>query len=215
MVVYESFELILVLAAVLSIVHFFSSEISEKIERYHSKLISLSAGIFISLLFLDILPKLLETEFLSITSILSSVLVGIIVFHIAEKYLYQHIKHRKELLKDLAELHFIGFFINHLILGFILVVAIGSNILIFIPLLLHTIASSISLEHIHEKFKSTLFKRIFLASSTFMGAIVALLLSPIQILNLILFSFTVGIVLYISFRDMVPKEKEGSSLFFL
>jgi len=216
MVIYDSVTIPLLLALMLSIVHFFSSKISGKIEKYHSEIISLSAGILVSLLFLEILPLLLKTRTLSNELILTAILCGFVVFHIAEKYLYQHIKHKKELLKDLAELHVLGFYINHFILGFLLVLA-GKEIglLIFLPLLLHTVSSSISLEHIHEKIKSNISKRIFIASSTFLGALVAVLLSPAETLYFILFSIITGMVLYISFRDMVPKEKEGNPKFFL
>ena len=216
MVIYDSVIIPLFLALILSILHFFSSKVSGKIEKYHSKIISLSAGILVSLLFLEILPLLLKTRTLSNSLIFTAILGGFVVFHIAEKYLYQHIKHKKELLKDLAELHVLGFYINHFILGFLLVLAgKGTQLLIFIPLLLHTVSSSISLEHIHEKIRSNISKRIFIASSTFLGALVAILLSPAETLYILLFSIITGMVLYISFRDMVPKEKEGSPQFFL
>lgn len=216
MVIYDSVMIILFLALVLSLVHFFSSEIARKIKKHHSKIISLSAGIFIALLFLEILPRILETKIFTNNIIFTLILAGFVVFHIAEKYLYQHIKHKKELLKDLAELHILGFYINHFILGFILVLAgKGIGLLIFIPLLLHTISSSISLEHIHEKFKSTKLHRLIIASSTFLGALVAILLSPSEAIYIILFAIITGMVLYVSFRDMIPKEKEGSPEFFL
>ena len=57
MVIYDSVTIALVLAFILSLVHFFSSKISDKIEKHHTRIISLSAGIFIALLFLDILPQ--------------------------------------------------------------------------------------------------------------------------------------------------------------
>ena len=48
----------LVVAAVLSIVHFFSAQFSKLMEKYHNYVLSLSSGILIALIFLDMLPEI-------------------------------------------------------------------------------------------------------------------------------------------------------------
>ena len=144
--------------------------------------------------------------------------LGFVLFHLSEKYLYQHIKDKKVLLKDLAELHNAGFFIDHLMVGFVLFLtfelASFTNYIIFIPFLLHTISSSMSLEHIHMKIK-TKFNKFLLSSSTLLGALLAFFIKLEAFWYYTIFAFFLGSLLYISMRDMLPKGKKGNPLMFL
>ncbi|MDP2909307.1 MAG: hypothetical protein Q8N77_05875 [Nanoarchaeota archaeon] len=207
----------LVIALILSIVHSFSRTISKIIEEHHINITSFSAGMFLTLIFLEFLPLTLDgieygvPVFLLIT-------IGFVAFHSSEKYLYQHIKNKKELLKELAHLHNIGFFINHLMVGFVLVLIfeIGryASYLIVIPFLLHTVSSSMSLEHIHARI-GTKFNKFLLNMSTFLGALFAYLINLGTFWHYALFSFFLGALLYISIRDMLPGGKRGNLLMFL
>ena len=208
----------IILAIILSIIHYFSEIVSEKVEKYHAQLISVSAGIVITLIFIEIIPELLRINQSLNDAVFLFMLLGFVMFHVSEKFLYQHIKTKKKLMKDLAELHFLGFFIDHFLLGFLLVLAITTislGFLIFIPLVFHTIASSISLEHIHERTKYSLKSKILLSSSTTIGALIAFFLIPPSTVYLLLFALLTGSLLYISTRDMLPGGKEGNPLYFL
>jgi zinc transporter ZupT len=202
------------LALILSILHYYSSIVSRKIERYHYWILSLSSGILLAIIFLELFPeafKLLEEK------LFLFVFLGFTSFHLLEKFLYQHIKDKKLLLKELAELHVLGFFIDHFILGFLLVLAFKLNTLfssfIFIPIALHTISSSLALEHIHEATSKSI--KIILSASTFIGAILASALNPSSKIFSYSFSFIIGIILYIAIRDMLPKGKKGNQLAFI
>ncbi|MBI2662937.1 hypothetical protein HYX15_00195 [Candidatus Woesearchaeota archaeon] len=204
------------LALVLTILHLFSRPISKYIDKSHIEITSFSAGIFITIIFLSFLPELVKG--LDTTNIFLFMLFGFIAFHISEKYVYQHIKNKKELMKDLAEIHLFGFYTNHFVIGFLLVltfIAKGSlGMIVFIPFILHTISSSLSLEHCDNKAKLK-FSKFLLASSTITGAIIASLLSPNEMLFYLLFAFSTGAVFYIVVRDMLPKGKAGSLNYFI
>jgi zinc transporter ZupT len=204
------------LALLLSILHLFSKRISKYIEKFHIGITSFSAGIFITIIFLSLLPELIKG--VEYTNIFLFMLIGFAVFHISEKYVYQHIKDKKKLMKDLAEIHMFGFYIDHFVIGFLLVLtflAKGSlGFFVFIPFVLHTISSSFSLEHCDEKAKVKL-SRILLSSSTLTGAIIASLLSFNQALFFILFAFSTGAIFYVVVRDMLPKGEGGNTFYFI
>lgn len=205
-----------VLAFFLSIIHFFSKKISKIIERHHINITSFSSGMFLTLIFIDFLPR--ATVGMEYNAPVFLVLtLGFVMFHLSEKYLYQHIKDKKMLLKDLAELHNFGFFTYHLMVGFVLYLTFElssyTNYLVFVPFVLHTVSSSMSLEHIHHKIK-TKFNKFILNISTFLGALFAYLIKLETFWYYTLFSFLLGALLYISIRDMLPQGKKGNPLMF-
>jgi hypothetical protein len=116
--------LIFVLAFILFLVNFFSELYGEKLEKHHSKLLSFSSGIFITYIFLYIFPEFFIGKQHLGNPIFALLLIGFIVFHLAEKYLYQHIKNKDILLQDLGELHVAGFFIDHFVVGIALFLSI-------------------------------------------------------------------------------------------
>ena len=201
---------IIFFAAILSIVHFFSHRISTRIEKYHFQILSFSGGTLIALIFLIFLPEIISISGASYVYLL--LLAGFSIFHLVEKYLYQHVTNKNRLLKELKELHAAGFFIDHLIKGFILVMTIelisSVGYLILIPVLLHTLSSSISLAHIDQKLKKRSTK-IVLAIAPLLGAMIALLLATSETINVSIIALSLGMMLYIVSRDILPKEKKG------
>lgn len=205
------------LALVLSIVHFFSRTISKIIEKHHINITSFSAGMFLTLIFLDFLPRAaVGTEHNA--PVFLALAIGFVMYHLSEKYLYQHVKNKEALLEELAELHNVGFFIDHLMIGFVMVLTFKltsyTNYLIFIPFLLHTISSSMSLEHIRARIKTEV-NRFMLSVSTLLGALFAHFAQLETFWYYTLFSFFLGALLYISVRDMLPGGKKGNPLMFL
>ena len=157
----------LVLALALTLIHFLSGWTSQFMGRFHFKIISLNAGIFIAIIFLFLLPEIVAGS--RFVNIYMGILSGFALFHITEKYIYQHVKDKKRLLKDLAELHIAGFFVDSFIIGFAIVLIFSSTDLakffIFMPFVLHTLSSSIALEHIHEK--SRTYSETFISTKLF------------------------------------------------
>lgn len=205
-----------VFAFFLTMIHFFSKRISKIIEEHHINITSFSAGMFITLLFVDFLPRI--SLGLEVGAPVYLVLtLGFIAFHLSEKYLYQHIKDKKVLLKDLAELHNFGFFIDHLMVGFVMFLAfeLGSyaNYLIVVPFVLHTVSSSMSLEHIHRRIKTKV-NKFLLSCSTFIGALFGYMIKLEAFWYYTVLAFFLGSLLYISIRDMLPKGRKGNPLMF-
>jgi len=212
--------IVFVLAAVLSLVNLFSELYSSKIERIHSGFISFSAGLFITFIFMEIFPETLKgLDFLG-HNLFVLILLGFVVFHLGEKFVYQHIKHKKLMLKDLAFIHIGGFFIYHFVIGIMLFLSFSTGItslglFAFALLLTHIIASSVSLTHIDEFVGMNKPVMILLASAPLAGTVFASLLKPSPEIYYSLFAFVLGAVFYIVTRDMLPEEKEGNSKLFL
>jgi zinc transporter ZupT len=70
------------------------------------------------------------------------------------------------------------------------------------------------LDHIHEKAKTKV-NKIVLSSSTFIGALVAILLEINETIQIMILAFIFGMLLYIVSRDVIPREGKGSSNFFV
>lgn len=213
-------EIVFLLGFVLTLVHFFSDRFAKHIERFHSKIISFSAGIFITYIFLNLLPEFFKGTAALGTNAFALLLLGFVVFHSLEKYLYQHIKNKDILMKDLAELHTTGFFFDHFVVGMILFFAFNSeNIfvggLVFLPLLLHTVSSSLSLQHIYEHFNKSTLINIILSASPMLGVLFVFFLNPLSGIYHSIFSFVMGMLFYVVIRDTVPSGRTGNLHYFL
>jgi len=210
------------LAAVLTVVHYFSDRTVDRVRRFHNEITSFSAGIFITYIILEVLPELtLGTRVLG-QNVYLLLLIGFTAFHVAEKYVYQHITNKNKLMKNLANLHVAGFIADSFIVGFALVIFFGIpfggeklGYLVFIPFLLHTLSSSISVRHIHKHFKSGRWEELVLSLSTVAGAVVATLLELKEVAFYAVFSLVMGVLLYVVIRDLVPDNQEGRPKYFL
>jgi zinc transporter ZupT len=203
------------LAFVLSLLHFFSEEYCGRIERFHTQLISFSAGLFITLIFLDLLPEFFKGITHAGEDVFFAMLLGFILFHLGEKYVYQHITNKRELLSDLKAIHALGFFVDHFTVGVVLYLALSVpdyllGLVIFVPLLLHTVSSSLSLCHIDEVYSRKSPLGLLLPLSPVFGVAFAFLLSPTKGLYYLLFSFVIGSLFYVVIRDMLPSGKKGN-----
>ena len=210
----------LIFAGVLSLVHYYSEKYSYQIERYHSELTSFSAGLFITYIFLYLLPELLEGMHYTGNNIFFLMLIGFVIYHLAEKYLYQHIRNKNELMRDLSELHIAGFFVNHFVTGMILFLALSTEdflvgLLVFVPLLLHAFSSSLSLNHIDERVQYNKPIGMLLAASPILGVFVANLLIIGGEIFYSLFALATGTLLYVVIRDAIPEDQNGKPQFFV
>ena len=200
----------IIFALLLSILHFYSNSL-KKITKLKGRIfLSLSSGILITLIFVELIPAIADATIVYSNILFLLVLVGFSLFHLIEKHAYHHdIKRRA---KEITELHSYGFFLEHFILGYFLVLILKSSLtaglIAIIPFALMTISSSISLEAIHHSQKKDMKKKMLLASSTLLGAIVSTLLQISPAIFFYSFSFIVGAITYIVTRDVIPKEEE-------
>ncbi len=200
------------LGAFLSIVHFTGEYVSEHLERHHAKLISLSSGVFITILFIDLLP-LAARDPLNFPILLA----GFVLFHSIEKYVYQ--RHPSQFTWRVQQLDAMGFFFVNFLNGFALVLIYDFNpqlaYFVILPLIFAELASSTLLSHVLEKLDAGVLFKMFLSSSVFLGALVASALKFDEIVANNIFAFVIGTMFYIVVRDMVPKHREGRLEYFI
>ncbi len=211
--------IVFVLAMILSIVNFLSEAYSYKFERFHTGFVSFSAGLFITFIFIELLPQALNGLSVIGDKVYIIILSGFVLFHLSEKYVYQHIRHKKHMLNELAVIHISGFFIYHLVIGILLFLSFSTGIdgvgwFTFALLLTHIFSSSISLTHIDEFLGMNKLLMIVLSAAPLAGTLIASIAPLSPVAHHGLFSFVVGAVLYIVSRDMLPSKQEGSSKHF-
>lgn len=200
---------------IMGIAHYFSWQFPLKKRPYYAQILSLSAGISVAYIFLDLLPRFTE-EAIQINRLLFiSILLGFILFHIVEKYIYQHVPKNK-IRRELAVEDSITSFIYHVIIGIILAVFVQQSVvqgtLFFIPVLLFTVMSTLPVDA--PKHKSMQF---ILSLSTLVGVLLARFIytdiSPLIFYSLL--GFIIGVLLYSVIRHAIPFGKEGKPIFFI
>lgn len=207
----------ILLCLLLGAIHYFSNEICGFLSSRRQRLASFGAGISVAYLFLRLLPKLyagagdLESAFLP-------VLAGFTVFHLAEVYVYQHAS-RQERLEDIKETHSAAFFLYHFVMGALLVsistASPSDGLLFFVPLVLQTALSDVSLGRVHSDITDRVPMKIILSSSTLTGGLAEYnaLIGPEAYHALV--GFVVGSMIYIVIRDSMPREKAEKTKYFL
>jgi zinc transporter ZupT len=207
---------VLILAAVISGIHYVGSRFSESMEKYHYQLLSLNGGLFMALVFLILLPEAIEFSYT--VNVYLLMLVGFVIFNLIGKALILYVKDKKKAAGEIRLLHEIGIFVDHFMLGFVLVTSVEIEptlgFLVAIPITLHTISSSVSLPHIHEDGMTGPHKPV-LSLSTFMGAIAALVLSVEHEIQGAILALLLGMLLYIGIRDFIPRGDKGHPLLFI
>ena len=138
------------IAAIMGLADYFGHRISGLAGKNRDNWLSFSGGLLTSLIFLILLPELIQSsanEFIYLF-----MLIGFLLMHLAEKYIYQHVTNKQELLEDLKIIHIIGFGLDNFLVGFILASIIETDLLVLlnlsIALFLQMLMSSFSLDSI-------------------------------------------------------------------
>ena len=82
--------LVIIFGIILTVVHYFSESIGAHFKKYRVKLVSFSAGVSIAYFFLMLMPEIYGGIESLDKFIFVYILIGFILFHLIEKYLYQH-----------------------------------------------------------------------------------------------------------------------------
>ena len=114
----------------------------------------------------------------------------------------------------------LAFFVNHFLVGITLFLVFSieglfSGFLIFIPLLLHTFSSSLSLNGFDNAFNKRLVANFLLPVLPVLGMLVAHVLNLTPYLYHLLFSFVLGAMFYVAVRDTLPRGQAGKPFLFL
>jgi hypothetical protein len=205
----------IVFGIIMSIVHYFSQDIKFLSKKYADEIRSLSAGIAITYLFLHLFPQFSYGVNELSNFLFISILVGFVIFHIVEKYIYQHSPEEK-LFKGLALEDSIISFIYHFVIGIVLVSFVNqgflNGLLFLIPVLLFTLVSTLPVDI--TKVKGV---RIIVALSTLLGVIFAeFIYTNIGLpIFFTLLGFIIGALAFTVTRHAIPKGKAGKPLFFI
>lgn len=204
-----------ILAFVLALVQFFSEQIIDTCRKYYTHVISFSAGISVTYVFVDLFPRfsteVVETnQFLFVT-----VLVGFIFVHLIEKYVYQHsidnlVDDRIEVINQLLSI------VYHIVLGIVIFdfseESVLQALLLFVPIVIFTGVSTLPVRQ-----HSSSLIRFLVSLSTLAGVIMAwALFDHIQGVILSgLIGFVIGGLLFSVIRHSIPWGKEGKPFFFI
>ncbi len=198
----------------MGITHFFSDHFREEFKKYNNQILSFSAGIALTYIFLNLFPEFTKGVIQINEYIFISVLAGFVIFHIIEKYIYQHSPEDKQL-RELAIEDSVISFTYHFIIGIVLVSffnqGITQGMLFFIPAFLFTTVSTLPV----DMTKSTVIRTI-LAASTLLGILFALFIyTPNPTIYYSLLGFIIGALSFTVTRHSIPKGKQGKPLFFI
>jgi zinc transporter ZupT len=207
-----------VVTVLLIFFHILGEKFSEHIERFHTELISFGAGLMVGIFFLEILPQIAVGETYLSHLVYVTFLAGFVLIHVLEKLVYQRALDESEFAGDVTRFKMAGLTTYALLVGIIVVVffeAYGDlAYFIFAPFFVRAFALSMSSRHINEKINSKLNRAATLILPLF-GTIIGLLLIADKTHLFLVFSLTMGFILYIVIRDMIPIGREGKPLYFI
>jgi hypothetical protein len=211
--------IIIIIAVIMGVTDFVGHRISGLAAGHRGSILSFSAGLLISLLFLILVPSVVSngvTEF-----IFFLMLIGFLLMHIAETYLYNHIKNKQELLEDLKVVHIIGFGLDNFLVGFIIASLVEIDFIIVIelsvPLFLQMLTSSISLNSLDTQLndKYSKYSKIILSVLPILGAILGIVLELEYVATNYVMAFVLGILFHMIVRDIIPQGKGGRPALFI
>jgi zinc transporter ZupT len=207
---------IFAVAVVMGITDFVGHRISGLAARHRDSVLSFSSGLLISLLFLILVPNTISIgipEFLFLF-----MLMGFLLMHLAEKYIYRHIMNKQEILEDLKVIHIIGFGLDNFLVGFIIASFVELDFFIVanlsVPLFLQMLTSSISLGSIDTRLNEK-YSKIILSVLPILGAFFGILLGSEAMATNYVMAFVLGILFYMIIRDVLPQGKRGNSVLFI
>jgi hypothetical protein len=190
-----------ILGALIGIAHHYSEKFCAKCRSYNSELISLSAGISVTYIFLDLFPQFSNDVLQSNKLLFISLLLGFVLFHLVEKYIYQH-SPKGKLKRSLDTENTIASFTYHFCIGVILVtftrLGIDRAILFFIPMILYTALSTLPVNPPKSKILHGL-----LSVSTVIGVLFAEFVVITPLIQTALVGFIIGILLFTVIRHSI------------
>ncbi|MBI2583223.1 MAG: hypothetical protein HYW25_01020 [Candidatus Aenigmarchaeota archaeon] len=211
----------LAISLLLGIISLFSDRLVNRFEKYHEELMSLSAGILITIILMAFIGVIAGGADIFGSIVYLYLAMGFVIFHTAEKYVYKHVPSSmmKHIRKELNQMHLFGFAVDHIIMGMFLVMlwflhSLTVLYILVVPFIIHVVASAHPIRHLGMKLHE-LWTNITLALSIPFGSLVALFLLGHQEALYSVFALITGTLLYIVVRDVTPKYRKGNIYWFL
>jgi hypothetical protein len=205
-------------ACFMAFLHYCGEFFSEHVEGFHKELLSLGAGLMISTFFLEILPHLSFGEMYLNHFVFIFFLIGFVIVHILEKFFYQRASNVDELEKEKIEFEAAGLASYGLIIGIVIVVLFENYgdvaYFVLIPFFVRSFTITATLGHAIDKIGSS-FNRMIQILAPIAGTLLGLFFIQNKLIMYLVFSITMGLILYVVVRDMIPLGKEGKPIFFI
>ena len=193
------------------IAHFTSDKIHI---RHKNMLLSFSAGVSITYMFLHLLPRtFLGEEIIYIFFLTGFVAIRMIEVHIRKNTSFKNYLHKE------TDIHAAIIFMYHIFIGIVAFDIISEGILqgvlFFFPILLYSMINSVSTKKIHKSRKEGIWRKIVLSSSTLIGITISVFIQLPFIVYDALLGFIIGSMLYIILTDSTPKITEDIPKYFV
>ncbi|MDP7324481.1 MAG: hypothetical protein QF632_06995 [Candidatus Woesearchaeota archaeon] len=205
----------IIFGILMAIAIYFSEKFTTKFSEHHVRMLSLSAGISITYIFLDLFPQFNASVIATDQRLFLSVLVGFVLLHLVEKHIYQHtskdVRKRELALAD-SSISFIYHFIIGMLIVYLTNQSAVSGVLFFLPILFYSTLSTLPVDPTSD---TTV--RLILSSSTLLGILFATYLATdiSPVVNFSLLGLVIGVLLYTTIRHGIPQGKAGKPVYFV
>ncbi len=214
----EEWQLSIAAGFLLSLIHVVGPRLEKFVRGRHIEITSLSAGMFLSYIFLEGFGTIADAHVILGKTVLLAFFLGFASYHILSKYLYQHEKDREKLKAQLDELRYAGAVLDATFTGFALAIILDINQPVYFalaPFILHTFSATLAFQAHHKYFKTPAIGKILLAFSPLLGAVIGEVILFETGAFYRLLAFVTGAVLYIAVRHMLPGGERGDLKYFI
>tara|TARA_Y100000310_G_C20413953_1_gene683385 strand:- start:103 stop:777 length:675 start_codon:yes stop_codon:yes gene_type:complete len=202
--------LVIVLAVIVGLTHYFSNRYEMKHKENVPKIISFSAGVSITYVLLELFPVFTEVALSINKLIFVSVLFGFITHHLIEKEIYKH-NHKHELIRMLSLEENVSSFIYHFIIGMVLVAFVNQSViqalLYFLPMITFTLVTTLPSHFSADR-------AIIISFSTLLGVTTAIVFDLALWLEFSLVGIVIGMLLFTVIRHHIPFGRKGKIGYF-
>ena len=202
--------------------------VSKNNNKFVSFSISLAFSVMIMLMFVDLIPEVKEIfigEFGIVVGVLLALLgivAGIIILKLLDMFIPDHDGHEKEELKHIGLISSIALILHNIIEGMAVYTTVNNSIetglLISLGVGLHNIPLGMVITSTFYKANNNRKKTWLIISavslSTFIGGLIMMLLSGVLVNEIVLgvlLSITLGMLIYISVFELLPKMLESKN----
>jgi len=210
-----AFETVLpwVLALVLALVHYFGESINDRIADTKHRIGSFSAGVTVTYIFLVLFPEMTNgTHYYGDFAFIFA-LIGFTAIRMTENWVVTHERDIEEIRKDYREIHSVFLFSYNFAIGmvfhYLTAVNVLEGMLFFVPVLLHTAVSSISLKELDEEILDIPVVEFGVSSAFLFGVSVSYLFTPTPDVFHVLLSLVTGTFLYLVIHDGLTAENSA------
>lgn len=201
------------LGLVLAIVHYFGEELDDRITDRQHHIASFSAGMTVTYIFLVLFPEINRgTHYFGDFAFIFA-LTGFTLIQLVEKWIASHEHDVEQLRRDYKEVHSVFLFIYYFAIGmvfhYLTAISVVEGVLFFIPVLLHTAVSSISLQELHEDILDSRLVSLGVSMAVLLGVGSSYLFNPGPEEFHVLLGLVTGTFLYLVIHDGLSDQNSA------